>query len=179
MWIWGCTWKVHLLCSTCTQQHWDISHLPTQGTVKKSQNSKKYPSYLLLHHHLQRLSPEKNTTECHFLLQLLKKREQFNENEPPQSSRAGTQWLQDCTFQSCVRPLPHNHTAPSPPFSSGYCFCQPSMQRFFFVKKQGKKLDRAALRTNLKFKRTFDTKLFSYLSGQNPPENTHTHTLRT
>lgn len=28
-------------------------------------------SYLLLHHHLRLLSPEKNTTECHSLLQLL------------------------------------------------------------------------------------------------------------
>lgn len=74
--------------------------------VKKSENSKKHRSYLLLHHHLQRLSPEKNTTECHFLLQLLKKGKQFNKKEPPQSSSAGTQWLQIAHFRACARPLP-------------------------------------------------------------------------
>lgn len=47
----------------------------------------------------------------------------------------------DCTFQSLCTPtssavLRHNHTPPSPPFSFGYCFCQPSMQRLSKTGKQ-------------------------------------------
>lgn len=85
----------------------DCIHISLSKEWLKSQKTvKKYRSYLLLHHHLQRLSPEKNTTECHFLHQLLKKWKQFNKNKPPQSSSASTQWFQIAHFRACARPLP-------------------------------------------------------------------------
>lgn len=158
--------------------------LKSQKTVKK----KKYRSYLLLHHHLQRLSPEKNTTECHFLLQLLKKWKQFNKNEPPPEQQCKHTMAPDCTFQSPCTPtssaaLRHNHTPPSPPFSFGYCFCQPSMQRLSKTgkHKQCKSFTRpklAGLSTishEFKIRVHVSYKAFSYLSSQNPLK-THTHT---
>lgn len=70
-------------------------------------------SYLLLHHHPQRLSPEKNTTECHFLLRLLKNT--IQKWDPPAQQEPPTEAFR----QHCSHSLPQQrgwHSRPSPPF---------------------------------------------------------------
>lgn len=91
---------------------------------KKSHSKKKDCSYLLLHHHPQRLSPEKNTTECHFLLQLLKNTMQKMRPRPPQEQHKEPVTVTNRKFQTALHPPTSSSndvgtiaSRPSPPFS--------------------------------------------------------------